>query len=179
MAEDNWVDVFWETIVPLQGYRNWLACISCSGVRVTSQAGWEVACSDHSYGECGWAWGWDKKPGGAHTGLGQGWCWGRLGLGGAGLSCLPVGSSPIFLMCCTYLVSSSMQEEVSIPNQKSRHCRVTMSSVIALFREHPSSFTLNISIIVLISFLFQQWFSLSLFLGVLDLSAIPQIVCPG
>lgn len=62
------VNVFWKTVAPLQGYRIWLVCISYSVVKVTRRTGWEVTCSDYSYEESRWAWGWDKNPGGAQTG---------------------------------------------------------------------------------------------------------------
>ena len=84
MTEKNWVDVFWETVVPLQGYRNWLVCISYSALKVNPWAGcwvlrWQL---------------WGVQTG---VGLRQEARWsthrirtrialGRLGLGGVGLS---------------------------------------------------------------------------------------------
>lgn len=57
----------------------------------------------------------------------------------------------LVLTCCTYIVGC-LQEDVPVPQRKCHRCRAAMGSVVTPFREHPSHFTRNSSIILFISY---------------------------
>lgn len=91
-----------------------------------------------------------ENPGGVCTGLGRGSPWGRR-TRWRGLKFLSCWLLPHYLD----LVNSLLQEEVSIPNSKSYHCRVAVGSVVTPFIDYLPWFVLNFSIIIFICSLVQ------------------------